>query len=185
MTPDAMPTAERLRALLAYEPETGVLTWRERTLDTIQNRSARAMNAWNARYAGTEAFTTGNGKGYLTGKINDRRFRAHRVIWVIATGERPIADIDHINGNRSDNRLVNLREATRSQNNANRKAVGVSKYLGVCPAGRKWVASIRSDGRRKHLGYFHTEADAARAYDAAAAKTHGDFANLNFLEGFE
>jgi hypothetical protein len=91
---------------------------------------------------------------------------------------------DHINRNGLDNRKQNLRNCMREENNLNRGAHrgSVSKYKGVYWKKRegRWAACIKSDGKRKHLGYFDSEVEAAKAYDEAAKKWHGEFAGLNF-----
>jgi len=95
--------------------------------------------------------------------------------------------IDHINHDGMDNRRANLRAATHSQNMCHRKkrsGATHSKYKGVCwkKENRKWVAIIGFEKKRIHLGYFRSEIEAARAYDRAAMKYHGEFASLNFPE---
>lgn len=87
-------------------------------------------------------------------------------------------DVDHINGDGLDNRRCNLREATRQQNLANRRAHRNNKtgIKGVWRHGLKWRASIQVDGKTRHLGGFDTPEDAGRAYEAAARALHGDFA---------
>jgi len=93
--------------------------------------------------------------------------------------------VDHKNGNTLDNRKTNLRFATRAQNAFNRQKVKTktcSKYIGAYFEKRtgRWTVKIRVDGKRLWLGRFNSELDAARAYDAAAKKYHGEFAKLNF-----
>lgn len=93
---------------------------------------------------------------------------------------------DHINGNGLDNRRANLREATVTQNAANARVprTNTSGYKGARynKNARKYQAQIRVDGRQRHLGYFLTLEEAARAYDSAAVEMHGEFARLNFPE---
>lgn len=184
---DAPLTADLLRRLLRYEPETGRLFWLLRTADmfvaTKARTAAHECARWNARYAGREAFTTVNSKGYLKGEIFDRAYLAHRVIWCLVRGVWPSAMLDHRDTVRTNNRFQNLREATRDQNARNRRSQGgTSQFLGVHRHGRKWQAAIRSHGSKTYLGSFNSEEAAARAYDAAARQRHGDFAHLNFPE---
>lgn len=91
--------------------------------------------------------------------------------------------IDHINGDKLDARRSNLREATRSQNGANRipKKSSSSKFMGVAwySLSGKWRTQITFEGKVRHVGYFTNEVDAAKAYDAAALKYHGEFARIN------
>lgn len=93
-------------------------------------------------------------------------------------------EVDHINGNKLDNRRANLRTATRSQNSSNRQKYylnGTSKYKGVRKAkGRKkWTARIFANGKAIYLGQYETEEEAAMAYNKAAIQYHGQFANIN------
>jgi hypothetical protein len=96
-------------------------------------------------------------------------------------------DIDHINGDGLDNRRRNLRYATRSQNNMNRFARHITKYSpykGVCwrPIPRRWKSYIKINKKQIHLGYFSTAEEAAKAYNNAAIKYFGEFANLNTVQ---
>jgi hypothetical protein len=94
--------------------------------------------------------------------------------------------VDHRNGNGLDNRRENLRLATRSQNNCNttKRKNTSSRFVGVSfdKRKRRWIAYINHNGKKIFLGYFDSEIEAAKAYDAAAKKYHGEFARLNFPE---
>lgn len=180
---DALPSADVLRELLRYEPETGLLFWLPRPVESFENAMRAAM--WNGRYAGKPAFTADT-RGRRSGAILGRNFLAHRAIWCLVTGQWPTHTIDHRDGDPSNNRWANLRAATRSQNVRNRaSAKGSSSwFLGVTWAIRrgKWRGQIEANGKRYWLGDFTDELDAARAYDAAAIVHHGSFARLNFPE---
>lgn len=176
-------TAEILGTLLRYEPETGKLFWLPRPVEMCAG--PRDWRRWNNRFAGAEAFAVVDNRGYLKGSIFNRTYAAHRVAWTIATGAWPAAEIDHINRVKTDNRLENLRLATKKQNMRNRKSLGgaSSEYLGVTwhKGRQKWQASIEVDGRCKYLGLHSDEASAAMAYDSASVAHFGEFASPNFL----
>jgi len=111
----------------------------------------------------------------------------HRAIWEHHYGTIPEGmEIDHINGNGFDNRLENLRLCTHHQNQFNQRKIksASSKFKGVyldkSHRGKKWHSHIKIDGVMTTLGYFATEIEAARAYDAKAKEKFGCFANLNF-----
>jgi hypothetical protein len=178
MTKD-LPSPELLRKLLRYEPDTGKLFWRERTREMFATKNS--FGTWNTKFANKEAFTAKDTKGYLQGGINGSLFKAHRVAWVVFYGAWPKKQIDHINCIRDDNRILNLREATNQQNGFNRNAPSsnTSGFKGVHwnKKDKKWQAHIRVSGKRKHLGYFDCPEVAAAAYEVAAQKYHGQFAN--------
>lgn len=113
------------------------------------------------------------------------RVHMHRVVLGLSKSDPRV--VDHINGNKLDNRRANLRPATRSQNGANRrKSAGMSsRYKGVSWQRKtnKWVAALRCDQKWLRLGLFEVEEDAARAYDKVARETFGEFALLNFPDG--
>lgn len=135
---------EVLRQLLRYEPETGKMYWRERP------------NAqFSAKFANTEAGRVDR-KGYVKISVLGVSLRGHRVVWALSFGEWPSEDIDHINGQRSDNRIANLRLAGPDQNNKNRAVSKNSKtgIIGVMRFGRRWRANIWHAGRNVYLGTF-------------------------------
>lgn len=159
-----MLTLERLRSLLSYDPQTGVFT---------RLRGVRGFAA------GTEAGTFHKNSGYVHLTVDGKKYRAHRLAWFYVHGEWP-EEIDHANGVRSDNRLTNLREATRSQNNANMapRIDNASGSKGVSWDGRtkSWRSYITQDGRQKHLGRFGDKGAAIAAYRKAAGFAFGEFA---------
>jgi hypothetical protein len=167
-------TPERLRRLLDYDPGTGWLWWKSRP--RAEFKSDRAYRAFEARNVGKRAFTATTRNGYKTGRADNKQLFAHRVIWAIVHGEWPPEDIDHINGDKSDNRILNLRIASRSDNCKNRAGWGASRYLGVSRAPNgKWRARINLHGKERGLGVFNAEEEAFAAYLNAAKALHGEF----------
>lgn len=160
-----------VRSLLRYYPDVGVLTWIPRPVEMFPNlRSARA---WNARYADRRALDTDDGRGYRMGRLFRKSVYAHRAAWVVFYGEWPVGQIDHINGNKADNRIHNLRDVSGKQNSRNLplRARNSSGVTGVCWVKRygKYVAYISGPSGRVHLGYFANLDDASSARRAAEA----------------
>lgn len=174
-----VPSPETLRELLRYEPDTGKLYWKERPRDLFKN--SQSWKAWNTRYAGQLAFTSADSRGYLRGAIFGDLFLAHRVAWAIAHGRWPEKDIDHVNGDPSDNNLMNLREATRTENACNRgkQRNNTSGYKGVGfhKASGKWRSYIVTSDGQMELGLFRSPEEAHCAYMQAANEYHREFAN--------
>ena len=169
-----LPDIETLRKLLAYDPETGVLTWLPRPVSMFGRN--QDWLRWSARYAGMPAFTADDGQGYRHGAIFGRKYRAHRVAWALHHGEWPVDQIDHENGDRADNRIANLRSVTNAENGRNQKrsARNASGVIGVhwFKTKRKWRAAITVAGVSMSLGYFARIEDACEARDAAERR-HG------------
>jgi hypothetical protein len=156
-------TAERLRELLHYNPETGEFTW---------VAAPRAQ-----RQVGDRAGFANN--GYRLIGIAGQRYYEHRLAWLYMTGEWPPENIDHRDLDRSNNQWTNLRLATYSQNAFNRphRRVSASALKGACKTKNgKWRSSIRLNGRKIHLGIFETEEAAHAAYAAASRQHYGEFA---------
>lgn len=170
---------ESIKPLLAYDADTGLLFWRQRQRQMFT--TDRAFNGWNAKHAGKEALTSVSRRGYKRGTILGKQYLAHRVAWALFYGNWSRSDLDHINGRPSDNRICNLRQATKSENRFNILALGgASAFKGVSRNNSNWQAKIRAHSKEYYLGTFVTEEAAARAYDAAALLHHGEFACLNF-----
>lgn len=160
---DAKPitlTQERLKELLHYDPEMGYFT-----------RKVRRGRCLAGVVAGTLSDT-----GYIKIWFEGRLYRAHRLAWLYMTGEWPNSEIDHINGNRSDNRWVNLRSALPHQNRQNALIIpnNSSGYIGVSwnSDRGKWQVRIQHLGKTKWLGYFDNKEDARTAYLLAKKEIH-------------
>lgn len=157
-------TQQRLQSIVDYSPETGVLLWRK-----TKGSRARAGDALGSRDA----------HGYLTVRIDGESYKVHRLVWIWVTGSEPPEWIDHINGDRLDNRFCNLRLATRSQNQQNRPKnknntsgfKGVSYHKGI----GRWRATISANGRKAHIGWYDNPEDAGTAYLQASRLMHGEF----------
>lgn len=160
--------------LLRYDAETGDLFWLPRPVEMF--KSPGDAKRWHSNFCGKPALTAINGCGYRTGSIFEKVYKAHRVIWAIVHGIWPEGQVDHINGVRSDNRLVNLRDVTISTNqrNAKMQSNNTSGVTGVSyfAARKKWRADIKIGNKYKFLGMFDTieEATAARV---EAQRQHG------------
>ena len=169
-------TPDMCRQLLRYEPDTGRLFWRERTPDMMlpSPRSAewRCRN-WNVAHAGKEAFLKLH-RGRLYGTIFNVRFFAHRVIWAITQGSWPEDQIDHINGDPLDNRIVNLRAVSHLENQRNMKlrSTNVSGANGVNWSKQtgKWSVKIRDGKRYLSLGHYADLAEAVAVRRRAEAE---------------
>jgi len=178
---------DQLHELIVSHPEDGRLTWRKRDASTFKDGEQSASHVaaiWNAKHAGRPAFNTLNrNTGYRWGGVCNEAHYAHRVIWAMNFGVWPNY-IDHINGIRDDNRLVNLRSVTALQNSANIRshADSRSQFMGVSfePRSGRWVAQVNHDGIPHRCGTYSTAEDAARARDAVATVLRGGFAKLNF-----
>ena len=172
-----------LNQLLRLDPETGRLYWRERTPDMLSHPKMPA-SSWNARYAGTEAFASISNTGYRFGGIKEHKERAHRIVFALYHGRWPVGPVDHIDGNRLNNVPTNLREASNSENQWNRKrdCRSTSGFIGVSQIKKngRWRAFISVDRRQVFVGSFAKAEEAAKARDAAALAARGQFARLNF-----
>jgi len=160
----AILTLARLMELLEYFPLTGIFVWRARS--STFSRIKIGDIAGNITH-----------QGYVCIKIDRRLYFVHRLAWLYMTGAWPENQIDHIDGNPSNNRWHNLRDATNSENQQNLRTphsdnkcglLGVSKHKDS----KKWIAQIRINGKARHLGYFPTAEIAHAAYLKAKRRLH-------------
>lgn len=159
-----------LHALLDYNPTTGELIWKPRGTKQFDNR-----------YAGQLAGCVHKVRGHIYIDIEGRSYLAHRVIWLMMTGEWPEFQIDHRDTNRANNVWKNLRSATHNQNqhNAARRKDNTSGYKGVSRVGLKWKATIMCDRKNVYLGLYGSPKEAHMAYIEKADELHGEFARVS------
>lgn len=158
-------SAEFVREVFSYDPETGDLRWKNRLSRRVREGDvAGVLDDQGRRKIG----------------IYNKDYFAHRIIWLFVTGQWPKFEIDHRDLNKSNNRWYNLREATSEQNQRNRpkQKNNTSGYKGVCetyPGSGSWMAGIKIKGKRRHLGCFPTREEASTAYQIAARLVSGEF----------
>lgn len=156
----------RLRDLLAYDPDTGVFTWRVRS---------------GPRAAAESVAGSLKSNGYRRIMVCGADCFAHRLAWAHANDRWPAGQIDHIDGNRTNNRIANLRDVPQSINMQNQRAAHSnnksSGMLGVCADGDRWMARIRVDGKRLYIGTFDTK-ELAHASYLAAKRIHHEGSRL-------
>ena len=152
----------KLRDALSYDPITGSFIWKNPIRAALKGRIAGCIN----------------GFGYRVIRVEGKDFYAHRLAWLYVTGKWPKTILDHIDGNPDNNAFVNLREATKAANGANRgkQANNTTGFKGVRKHFRKWVAQITIDGVNTYLGIFDSPEEASAAYELAAKQEYGEFA---------
>ena len=158
-------TREQIAARLDYNPQTGVFTWR-----TVLPFSS-------VRVGGVAGSMTST--GYIEIYIEFARYRAHHLAWVLTYGVWPNDLIDHVDGNRSNNAIANLREATKTTNAQNQRRAQRHNRLGILGVTQRkgdhakpFQAMITVSGKAKYLGVFETAAEAHAAYLTAKRKLH-------------
>lgn len=172
-------TPDVFRQLLHYDPMTGLFRWLERGVEWFPDSYHPAQaycDIWNAQHAHLEALTQRNTAGYRVGSVLDIKIMAHRVAYSMQTGIhiQDIDQIDHINGVKDDNRIVNLRMVSCSGNGKNTKlsARNKSGHQGVIwdISRGQWMSFITNEGLRRTLGRFYTFEEAVTARKAAEAR---------------
>lgn len=150
---------EIIKRRLAYNPETGVISWKDKSRKVAPGQVAGGVDV----------------HGYIQIAICGRVLKGHRIAWLLVTGDWPKEDIDHINGVRSDNRWGNLRAVTNAINCQNKRAPlpsNKSGFLGVSWNRGAWRATIQIDGKQKSLGRFSDPRIAHEAYLSAKRELH-------------
>jgi hypothetical protein len=154
-----------LRDLISYDPETGDMVWKERPAKFFigaKRDGDWSAKQWNSRLAGKPALASVAATGCLNGSVFAQPLLAHRVAWAIYHGEWPKNEIDHINGNRADNRIVNLRDVPRSLNvkNCKRRKDNTSGFAGVYRYKNRYLAHLRINGKLKIVARCDTPEEA-------------------------
>lgn len=170
-----MLTQEYITKLFDYDPETGIFIWKQRSID--QFVSKRAFSTWNARFSLKKAGSVRKDNGYVNLTINNKHYFAHRLAWLYVYGVIPSLEIDHINGVRDDNRIVNLREATSSDNKQNRHKCSKNSLTGLLGVRfskrtKRFSSTIFLKGKAHHLGSFDSKEEAYSSYVKAKSDLH-------------
>jgi len=162
---------ETLKEFLDYNPDTGIFTWKARSMGWFKSKAGHKM--WNTRYPGKEAgYETP--MRYITIRIMGRNYLAQCLVWLYTYGRWQKEELDHINHNGTDNRLTNLREVSHQENHQNKKlySPNASGVHGVVMVRNSWVARITANKKRIFLGNFSNYLDAVCARKSAENK-HG------------
>ena len=161
-----MVTQQRLKELLEYAPSTGRFTWRKPRCSRI--RPEDRAGSYDA-------------KGYERIALDGARYLSHRLAWLYVYGEMPEQQVDHINGAKGDNRIINLRLCSHAENRRNTPLLksnsSGAKGVTYCQGSNKWRAKIDHNGHRISLGYYHDIELAELVAREAREKFHGEFAN--------
>jgi hypothetical protein len=182
-------TAEYVRSILDYNPQTGVFVWRPRAPDDFKDKGGkytkeRSCKIFNKRFAGKQAGVSLNKRidPYSKININNRQYLAHVIAWFYVTGDFPKVDIDHKDNNPLNNSFQNLRLSSRTENNANAKKRldNTTGFKGVCfnKNAKKFSSKIQFERKQINLGYFNSAEEAYKAYCEAAKKLFGEFARF-------
>lgn len=157
-----MLTQSELKSQLNYDPDTGIFTW-------LVSKGRKAKINDIAGYKRVD--------GYNVIRLNSKDYLAHRLAWLYVNGEFPKESIDHINGNPSDNRIINLRNLSHRENMQNQRNARVGTTSGVLgvhwhKGNNKWCAQIKANGKQMHIGYFSDKNEAHNAYLTKKRELH-------------
>lgn len=176
------PSKEEIEDVLEYNSCLGILVWKIRPESHFINGTA--CKKWNTRYSGRPAGSVSGTDGYLYIRINKNRYLSHRLVMILALGDRFDHDleVDHKNGERLVNKVENLRLVTIGENRKNSQlsSKNTSGHVGVhfCRRSKRWIAKVQVNGRHIHIGAFVEKASAALAAETARqmygfSDTHG------------
>jgi HNH endonuclease len=159
------PSKDYVFSLLSYDKETGQFTW------LVQRGSIKP-----GRIAGSPQ--TSRGKTYIQIRIDKKFYKGHHLAWLFQHGEWPTFDLDHEDGDGTNNRISNLRKCTMTQNKANSKTYknNTTGHKGVFKVWDKWRVTIQKDRKRIQVGYFNSLEAAIAAYWEASQRLFGEFA---------
>lgn len=175
------PDIQTIKECLRYNRADGTLIWRRRPRHHFKDKNI--WTRFNTIYAGSVAGTPQN-EGYLHVQINHKKLLAHRIVWLLLKGRWPKKLIDHIDGDKTNNRANNIREADLFENRMNAVArVNASGFKNVYRhSSGKWIARIKHRGQDVHGGVFDSAEDAAEKARELRNKHHGRFANHTFVK---
>ena len=163
-------TVEWLREHMVYVQETGTFMWKVPGPGRTVGKVLGSVNKL----------------GYMQLKVAGVIYYAHRLAWFYVYGEWPKLQVDHIDGNKTNNSIANLRDCTAAQNSARRRvSAKIAPARGVFPHGPGFVARIHHNGVRHYLGYFAKLDDAKAAYAAKAKEIHGEFAHVEKISDWD
>ena len=169
-----LPSVDLLREFIDYDPLTGLLTWKWR--DQRHFPKERLSRTWNKQFAGKKVGWL-NANGYLATRVNVQNLLVQRIVWKMVTGNEPPEQIDHIDGNRTNNRFENLRGADANEGAWNRGMHKNNKVgmKGVTKRGNTFIARIYPKGEYIYLGTFKTAEEASKIYEETSKKIYGEF----------
>jgi hypothetical protein len=166
-------TPARLREALNYNPDTGIFTWKISKKGVIRKENAGCLDKQS---------------NYLSITIDGLKNRCHRLAWLYIYSEFPVGMIDHIDRNRTNNRILNLRIVNFSKNSMNTsiRSDNTSGYRGVswCNLTKKWAAYIWKDKKKIHIGLFDNIEDAAAAHKRASLELFGEYSSFYGKTGY-
>ena len=165
-------TLRDIKKMVTYDPETGSFYY------GVLGKSSKY--GWQKQYAGRKMATSSKNGDYCRTNFCGYSVKSHRLAWLLMTGKWPKGMVDHINGDRSDNRWENLRDANYSQNAINRRKLNSNNTSGARQVSwnkeaKKWRAYVRANGRITHVGYFDLFSDAVEAQARKEVEIWGEY----------